>query len=325
MRPIHRILFIRNDRLGDVLMNLPSLRVLRQAYPKAWITLLLDQSISKFFKDHPDLDEVMAIGSGQLLQSYRKQWELIRKIHAAGFDLAVISNPSKFFHSLSFLSAIPIRVGWRRKWPFFLNRSLPDTKDKSARHEIDNNLDLVALVSDVAWDGKWVMPEDKKSEEKICALLSADDATIPKIAVHPGTSNPQKRWPSQRFVELCERLQADNRCRVVLIGGQEETDLSREIVQQLSKPPVDLTGQLTLKELAAFFRNPQVKTLVSSDSGPVHVAWMSGKPVVAFYAKNVQGCNPARWGPRDGKSQVIFKSINEISVQEAWELVQHFL
>ena len=325
MREIHRILFVRSDRLGDVLMNLPAIRVLRQTYPKAWMALAVDKAVSNFFKDHPDLDEIIVLDAAELSRNRQKRWELIRKIRAARFDLAVVSNPSKFFHLLLFLSGIPIRAGWRRKWSFFLNRSLPDLKDKSARHEIDSNLDLAGLVSDRKWDGRYIMPEDKKSAEQVEVLLNDVDASLPIVAIHPGTSNPQKKWPSECFVALCGQLQASGQCGVVLIGGEEEMDLSREIARKLSKPALDLTGRLTLKELAAFFKNPRVKTLVSSDSGPVHVAWMSGKPVVVFYSKNASGSNPVRWGPRDQKSEVIFKTIDEVTVNEVFDRVRRLL
>lgn len=325
MKKIRRILFIRTDRLGDVLMNLPAIAVLRKTYPKAWIALLVNRALSDLFNNHPDLDEIIPVEADELLRSRRKRWDLIGKIRSIHFDLAVASNPSKFFHALPFFSGIPIRAGWRRKWSFFLNRSLPDTKGREERHEIDSNLDLIRLVADQKWDGTFMLPTDNKAAEKIGGFLKQCDTALPVVALHPGTSNPKKRWPSERFVELCGRLQTTGRCQVVLIGGQEEAALSQEIAEQLSGPVLDLTGQLTLKELTAFFKEPQVKTLVSSDSGPVHVAWMSGTPVVAFYAENVDGCNPARWGPLDGKSEVIYKPIHEIAVNEVWERVQRFL
>jgi len=324
VREIRRILFIRSDRLGDVLMNLPAFRVLRKTYPKAWITLLADRSISDLFNEHPDIDELISVNTDTLLKDHAKQWELLRKIRAIHFDLGVASNPCKFFHQLLFLSGIPIRVGWRRKWAFCLNRSLPDTKGKMTKHEIDSNLDLVGLVSNEKWDGQFSIFEDKKSMESIRAFLGSMDAPC-LVAVHPGTSNPEKRWGHEKFVELCKRLQSIDRCQVVLIGGEEETALSRAIAEQLPKPALDLTGKLKLKELAALFKELRVKTLVSSDSGPVHVAWMSGTPVVALYAKNVPGSDPKRWGPRDGKSEVIFKEMDEISVEEVWERVKRFV
>lgn len=325
MRPIHRILFIRTDRMGDVLMNLPALRVLRQTYPKAWLTLLVDTSVAGLFRSHPDLDELIAVDATALAQSFKKKWVLAHEIQKARFDLAVVSNADKFFHGLVFFSRIPVRVGWRRKCAFFLNRTLPDTKSSALRHEIDSNLDLIGLVSEKKWDGTICLAENEASAEKIRELLSRTKTALPIVAIHVGSSNVQKRWPQERFAEFCARLQNSKRCELILIGGLEEVPISQAISKKLPEPALDCTGCLSLEELVAFFKHPRVKTLISSDSGPVHVAWMSGKPVLSFYAKNVAGSDPARWAPRDNKSEVIFKPMSDISVEEVWERVQRLL
>ena len=311
--------------MGDLLMNLPALHVLRQAYPKAWIALLLDRAVAGLFRGHADLDELILVDAAELEKNGRKRRALVREIRRARFDVGVASNSSKFFHWLLFAARIPVRAGWRRKWAFLLNRSLPDDKNKTARHEIDSNLDLAGLVTKEKWDGKIVMAEDKKAAEKISVLMKPFQTALPVVAVHPGSSNPKKIWPGERFAELCRRLESSKACQLVLIGGEEEVEASRRIAQKLSGPLLDLTGRLSLEELAAFFKQPQVRALVSSDSGPVHVAWMSGKPVVAFYAKNVPGSDPVRWGPRDGKSRVIFKPMEEIGVGEVEEHVRGLL
>ena len=325
MRPVHRILFVRTDRMGDVLMNLPALQVLRRSYPKAWISLVVDRKVAGLFREHPDLDEVIAVDAAELERSGTKRRKVVREIRKARFDMGIVSNPSKFFHWLLFSAGIPVRVGWRRKWPFLLSRSLPDTKSQMTRHEIDANLALAGLVSTKKWDGVIRMAVNLKASEKIEGLLRPLDKVFPIVAVHAGSSNPQKIWPNERFAELCRRLLSSGRGHLVLIGGEEEMPISQKIAAQISGSCLDLTGRLTLEELAAFFKHPQVRTLVSSDSGPVHVAWMSGKPVVAFYAKNAVGSDPARWGPRDGKSKVLFKSMDEITVDEVWEDVQSII
>ena len=86
MRQIHRILFIRTDRMGDVLMNLPALHVLRQSYPKAWIALLLDRSVAGLFRGHPDLDELIIVDAAELKQSGRKRRKLAQELRKARFD-----------------------------------------------------------------------------------------------------------------------------------------------------------------------------------------------------------------------------------------------
>ena len=325
MREIRRILYVRTDRLGDVLMNLPALNLLRQSYPKAGVTLVADRSVSGFFKDHPDLDEVMEVDAAQLAVDAKARRELVRQIRRVHYDLAVISNSSKFFHWLSFICGIPLRVGWRRKWAFFLNRTLPDEKHKAHRHETEVNLSLLGLVCPGKWSGTIRLVSDEKASEDMKKLLDEIVGDKRVIAVHAGTSHPGKRWPKEKFIELCRQLQARQKGFLVFIGGEEEVDLTRQIIEGLRQPAMDLCGKTSWKQLAAFFLDARVRTLVSSDSGPLHVAWMCGKPVVAFYAKNVPGSDPARWGPRDGKSEVIFKDMNEITVEESLERIDRAL
>ena len=88
---------------------------------------------------------------------------------------------------------------------------------------------------------------------------------------------------------------------------------------------LDLTGKTSWQELAALLADERVKTLVSSDSGPVHIAWILGKPVVALYARGVPGSDPVRWGPRGGRSRVIFKPMNEIKTDEVLQKLEEVL
>ena len=124
MIKIRRILFIRTDRLGDVLMNLPAVHLLRQTYPKCWLTWMVDRSVAGILKGHPDIDEVLEIDGAELERSAAYRRGLLRQIRSAKFDLAIASNPHKFFHWMLFSAGIRLRVGWRRKWGFLLNRSL---------------------------------------------------------------------------------------------------------------------------------------------------------------------------------------------------------
>ncbi|MEI8345579.1 MAG: glycosyltransferase family 9 protein, partial [Candidatus Omnitrophota bacterium] len=102
------------------------------------------------------------------------------------------------------------------------------------------------------------------------------------------------------------------------IGGTEEVGASRQLAGLLVPPPADLTGKLTLAELSAFLSGCLVRALVSADSGPVHIAWICQKPVVALFAKDAEGCNPVRWGPRGRNCETIFKSMDRIAAEEVY-------
>ena len=201
MREIHRILFIRTDRIGDCLMNLGAIGLLRQSYPKAWLALCVDDSVADLFKGHPDLDEILTIKNEDLNQSRHARAAFIKKLKKIHFDMALISNPNKFFHWAVFSAGIPMRVGYKRKWSFLLTKSLPDNKDKHLMHELDANVRLVKLVSNERWDGAMKLPAEESASQSIHELIAPLAATGPLIAVHTGTSDPDKRWPIERFKE----------------------------------------------------------------------------------------------------------------------------
>lgn len=313
---VHRIVFMRTDRIGDVLMNVPAIRLLRQTYPKAWICLFADASVQDLLKAHPDLDEFMAVDADRIKTSFPYRMHCVQNLRRAKFDLAVVSNPDKHLHWIAFLAGIRQRVGYRRKAHFLLTKTLRDEKAGSGRHEMDLNLKLVKLVSDKSWDGSCELPVEPKSAEAVSSRLSR--ALVSKkgvVAVHPGTSHPAKRWIEEGFAAVCRW--ADRQGFLpVLIGGSEETAASERVARRSDGAALDWTGSLSLAELAAFFHDRRVRALVSSDSGPVHVAWMSGTPVVALYAKDLPGSDPVRWGPRDGRSRTFHRPMNEIGPEE---------
>lgn len=315
VKRVERLLFIRTDRMGDVLMNLPAIRLWRQAYPKAWITLMADQSVADLFKGHPDLDEVLAVDSGRFGDLFYG-FKLAGLLRRARFDAAVVSNPMKFLHALLFFSGIPERIGVARKWHFFLTEKIPPAR---SGHEIERNLALTRSYSGGRlWDGVIELSRDEALLKRAEGSVKSLSAGRPVLALHAGTSNPRKLWPEERFAEVCRLASADG-FAIALVGGDQEKERSARIVVAAGSPIMDLTGRLTLRELAAFFMLGDVKALVSADSGPVHVAWMAGTPVVALYAKDVEGCDPARWGPRDGGvSETLYRPMRDIGAEEVY-------
>lgn len=321
---VERILFIRTDRMGDVLMNLPAVHLLRQAYPKSWITLALDRSLDGLLNGHPDLDEVMLIDAAKLRKNGAARMEFCRSLRCAAFNLAVVSNPEKWTHFSVFWAGIPVRVGWRRKWGWLLTRSLKDKKAISDRHEIDSNLELAGLVTDKKWDGTLALSADEDAKNLMDGLLAKEGIQGDIVAIHPGTSNPAKKWASERFAEVSDHFQKKG-FSVALIGGTQEIGTSEDVVRKSSLRPFDLTGRFDLARLKAFLGHPRVKLLISSDSGPVHIAWMQDTPVVALYSKEAEGSDPTRWGPRNAKSRTVHDSMASITAAKVCALAEEIL
>ena len=292
-----RIVAIRTDRLGDVLLNLPALAALRQRFPHATLTVVVQPPLDELLRGQPGVDAVMPYtardatpGQGTL----RWAWKL-RQGH---FDAAVILNPTKQAHLAAALAGIPIRAGYARKLDWLLTEILPDRKAAGDRHEVDYNLELVGLLGARAPD-RIPRLTVTSQERQVAAQLLQDAGIIPGqkplIALHPWTSDSAKQWPLACVAELIERLALEKTVGFILIGGPEETDHAQHFLAGLRTPVASVVGHLSLRQLAALLTHCRV--LVSNDSGPVHVAAAVGTATITLFTGQRPAATPRRWGP----------------------------
>ena len=331
--PLQKILFIRTDRLGDFLLNLPAIHALKETYPKAHLSVLLHPSLEELLKDHPDIDEEIpftpAIHGTHFLKWFLFFWKL-RKKH---YDLVIISNPHKYFHLFTTLMRIPYRIGYHRKWGFLLTQTLPDLKVQSLKHEVEYNLDLVALVGaklrDVGSSQNYSISLSTQDEQSFESLAQQKGLNLKKpwMVINPYTTASFKQWPMDRFIELLQKLAPQMGIQIVLIGGPLESALIKKEFLPFVPPSVlDFSGCLNLKQLAALLKKTTL--LISNDSGPVHIAAAFHTKTIVLFGKHLQGSNPKRWGPWDPLNkdchEIIQKDkITDIEVQDVWKQVQN--
>ena len=301
---IRRILVIRNDRFGEFLLNIPAMRALKETFPQASLSLLVDLLVEPLANCVEYADEVIVWENkkhalGECL-SFAKQ------LKQQGFDLCVILNPSKEAHILSFLANIPLRVGYSRKWGFLLTHTIQDNKSLGLQHEVEYNLDLVGLIG------------AKTKDKSICLAklpVAKQFSYAGAIAVHPYTSDALKQWPVEQFYRLIESLARESGSKIVIIGREDLQCMSKERFDGLGDNVINLINKTTLVELAQILK--QCKVLVSCDSGPVHLAAAVGTPVVALFRNDLPGKTARRWGPWGQGHVVIEKSrLYDIRVEE---------
>lgn len=316
---ITNILAVRNDRLGEFLLTIPALRALKAGYPNARLILLANPYLEELAGDIDAVDGVLVWP--QEKHRFSQILELSRRLRDLRFDMSVVFNPSKEINIAVFLAGIPIKAGYSRKWPFLLNRKIPDIKHLGKTHEIESNLQLAALAGGVAQDKNLYLRIDSTALshiEKTFGIKKGD----PCIAIHPFTSDPVKQWPLERFSALAKRLSVDY--KVVLIGGREEEEKGRAVFRGPGVNVTDLIGKTGLRQLAALLSC--CKVLISGDSGPVHLASCVGTPVVALFRNDMPGKTALRWGPRSGGSVVVEKAdIADIAVEEVLQALRETL
>ncbi|MDH6146383.1 MULTISPECIES: lipopolysaccharide heptosyltransferase II [Paraburkholderia] len=297
---VKRILCVRLDNLGDVLMTTPALHALRESAEDRHITLLASRSgvaLAPFLDDVDDVIEYDApwvapasTVTRNLLDDHRMQ----QRLRSGGFDAAVIftvySQSPLPAAMLCYLAGIPRRLAHCRENPYALLTDWlrePEPQQRT-RHEVQRQLDLVRHVGAQTADTGMrfrVPPAARQSLDAKLRTLGICRHTE-CIVLHPGATAASRRYPPERFGEVATQLARETGASVLVTGGASERALV-ETVMRTAAPGAraqlyDLSGALTLAELAALLERASV--LVSNNSGPVHVASALGTPVVDLYA-----------------------------------------
>ena len=322
-----RILFVRTDRLGETILNIPAIATLKAAFPQAFLAVLVRSELAPLLADVPGVDAVLASPKKVSPWWWLRAARLSRLLKVWRFDAAIISNPKKELHLAAWLAGIPTRIGYNRKWGMLLTHRVQDRKAGGDRHEVECNLDLArALGCASLVPPHWIVPHEQERAE--AAELLRREGLNPQeafIVVHPWTSNPIKQWPLERFRELIGMIGRRFAKPVVVIGGAEETGRVASLLPLAECGRViNLVGRLTLCQLAAVLQQGGV--LVSNDSGPAHLAAAVGASAVVLFGTTTSGTGPRRWGPWGDRHVMIHRpTMAEIAVQEVVDALESMI
>jgi lipopolysaccharide heptosyltransferase II len=298
-RRIAKLLVVRLDNLGDVLMATPAIAALRAGLPAARITLLASPSGAAAVPFLADVDAAIVFSApwvkGDLPAAAaslgRAEVELVERLGAARFDAAVIlttcTQSALPVALVCRMAGIPLRLAHCRENPYGLLSDWVGERDVIAdgmRHEVERQLALVASVGFAAVDRRlrFTVPMPARSALASRLARAGVDPRRPLVVVHPGASAESRRYPAARFGAAAERIAAAADATIVLSGAAEERPLIDEMRAAMTVPAISLAGQLDLGELAALIEAADV--LVANNSGPAHLAAALATPVVDLYA-----------------------------------------
>ncbi len=295
-RAARRVLAVRLDNLGDLLMTTPALAAIKHSAPGMHLTLLGSGAGAAMHGLLPAIDDAIAydapwVKGGGGMRDVQADHALIERLAQGRFDAAVIftvcTQSALPAALLCRLAGIPLRLAHSRENPYeLLTDWLPDTEvcATGMRHEVQRQLALVAAVGFHADDDHLRLRyrvSDVLSLRRKLAEAGAD-LQRPYVVVHPGASAASRRWPAERFGLAADAIAAATDCQVVFCGGADEAPLVARACAAMRMPGVSLVGRLSLAELAALIAGAQVT--LCNNSGPAHIAAAVGAPVVVVYA-----------------------------------------
>ncbi|MBI3324790.1 MAG: glycosyltransferase family 9 protein, partial [Candidatus Omnitrophica bacterium] len=226
------------------------------------------------------------------------------RLKRAGFDLSIDLQNSRLTHLLAWLSGIPVRIGYRRRWGWLVNRAVPLPRGPMPPVGHQHYLLQHAGVSP---DGDalelWPSEQDEQRAAQLLQHASVG-AAHPLVGLHIGGSRrwKTKRWDVSRWAALCDRLAARG-AHVVVTGSAADRRLAEQLLRLTRAHPIMAVGNTRLMELACVIRRCQV--FVTIDSAPLHVAAAMGTPTIALFGPT----DPARHAPVSPAVRVIKKTL----------------
>ncbi|GAB3618066.1 hypothetical protein GCM10027416_26230 [Okibacterium endophyticum] len=289
---VRKIAVLRGGGLGDLLFALAAVDSLAGAYPHARITLLGTPLHKALLDGRPGSVHrvvVLPVASGLRdapgqIEDEQQAARFINEMRAERFDLAVQVHGGGR-NSNPFLLRLGSRhtVGLRTPDAAHLER---DMAYVYYQHEMLRALEVVALAGAAP---TMLEPRLQVTDaERETAAAHVDGGARGLVLIHPGATDPRRRWPADRFADVAARLAADG-AQVVVVGDESDVATAAEITARAQQAAprasagliCSLAGRLTLGELAGLLTHADV--LVGNDSGPRHLAQAVGTRTVSVY------------------------------------------
>ncbi len=256
---IKKIFVISTTHIGDTVLTTPTVSLLRERFPLSHISVMTGPDVAPLFEGSRTVDEVFAYDKNV---SWLKRLKFVLELKKRKFDLVVdLRN-----------TAIPIFIRPRYRNSLFLDRSSVSMRQKHL-----NQLRFLFPVDDLR-ENKFdffTMEEQKRALEKLPSSALSDF-----MVIAPGAGSDLKRWTISGFVEVTNYFLEKDRA-IVLIGWGRESELGLELERKVSKPVVNLIGDLTLRESAGLISRASL--VIANDSAVMHLAHELDRPTVSIF------------------------------------------
>jgi len=290
--PAHRILLIRRRYLGDVVLLGPVLRSLRNHWPEAKLTVMVDRAFAPILTLNPDAEQILFVPTG--LAGW---WQTLAELRRSRFThvLDLDNRPRSAW--VNRLSGAPVRVALHHGHPVvqpgaYTHHAIAPDNFFDTHHITDYYGQALQKIGVpfTSTAPKLVPRAEDINFVRQLPVFSVVPFGTTKILIHPGSRSPHRIWPVDRFAALISQLQSHG-LAPVLVAGPGEKNVVQQIQSHLPAPALAIDQRLTIPQLAALFAC--TGTLLCHDSGPMHLAASVGSRVVALFSSQ----SVAAWRP----------------------------
>jgi heptosyltransferase-1 len=275
------IVVIKLSAIGDVLHGVPAAVALKRAFPEARIGWAVEGRAADVLAGHPAIDHLFRLPRGWL-KSPTVVRSLRRQLRAFAPDVAIDMQGLLKSGIATWLSGAPMRIGFARPvsrehaWLAYTNRVKP-----VAAHVVDRNCDLLVPLGVRESRPRFDMPRWPVSRARVSGWLEGLRFAAAPVVINPGAGWASKLWPAERFAAVARGLHERHGLRSLVVwGGGAERAAADRIVAESAGAAV-LAPDTSLQDLGELFRRSRL--VISSDTGPLHLAAAVGTPCVGLF------------------------------------------
>lgn len=313
-----RVLIVKLSAIGDVVHTLPALNALRRHRPKAHITWLVEEAAADLIRGHAAIDQVLVsrrklwargLRSGGWQSHLREMRAFLRQLRATRYDMVIDFQANLKGAALIALTRANRKIGFGRgmthqEYSYLaLNAKIPMVGMHV--HALKRGLMLMEAIGVPGPRVEYDLPVDRSARDR-AARLVAENRSIHDgrlVAINPMAQWDTKLWTPDKFADLADRLIADYGADIFFSGAPTDAQTIAGITRLMKHRAANLAGQTTLIELAALFES--MDFVISTDTGPMHIAAAVGTPVVALFGPTAQW----RTGPYGEGHRIVFKTV----------------
>lgn len=325
-----RILVVRTDRIGDVVLTLPLVDVLKDHFPQAEIDFLVSPGTLELVSEYPNINKV----------------HTIEKVTASGirnlckensYDLAIVVYPRFAIALGTFLGGVRWRLGTAYRWySFFFNLKRYEHRKESVKHELEYNLGLLEeLGINNIKPMAPKLPVKAADVESVNSKLAAKGVSKGKgyAVIHMPSLGSAKVWSSRNFALLIDLLLKNPKFNktIILTGTKRDEEMVRGIANgSADDSRVIPVLDFNLNELKALLKSADF--FVSNSTGPIHIAAAVGTFVIGLYSP-LKVESEIRWGPCTEKKKIFSPAedsddrnvMDDISPEEVYDFIMQYL
>ena len=296
-----RILIVRPDRIGDVVLSTPLPREIKKKYPDSFVALLLRKYTQDIYLNNPNVDKIILIDDEDSSKSF---FNKVREIKNYKFTHSLTLLPTERLNYILFFAGIPFRVGVGHKFYQFLTftRYVDRKKYIPLRHEADYCMDLARKIGVESnnLDSEIFLTEEER-QKVIQTRMENLRGKKYLIGVHSTSGNSSPNLVPEEYKKLILKLKTLENISVVITDNKIPSEI--EGLEGVLYPNVGIP----LRE--SFINFASLDLLVSASTGPMHEAAALKVKTLSMFCP-LTACSPKLWGPQGNQSKIVLPSEN---------------